>query len=60
MEVSLLTCSYTFFHYVLMPDGLRTLMFPFNEILRANLMTLITYYYLKMASEEIIQKKLYT
>ena len=59
LELALVAALYNAYHYQLMKEDYRARMFLLVEILRTLVMAVIVFYYLKMASEEILRAKQY-
>lgn len=50
---------YNVVHYQIMPKGNRSKLYSVIEIFRTNILLLVIYYYLRMASEEILKRHVY-
>lgn len=57
--VALISAGYNIVHYQVIKTMYRSRLFMIIEILRVNVMAMITFYYLQMASEQILDKKYY-
>ena len=57
--MALISCLYNVVHYLIIPYGKRAQFNSIVEILRTNVLILITFYYLRCASEEILRRRSY-
>ena len=57
--MSLVMVTYNFFHYSILQDDKRAKHYGLIELLRFNVLILITLYYLRSSSEEILKRRKY-
>ena len=57
--MAFISCLYNIIHYLAIPYGKRAAFNSIVEILRTNVLILITFYYLRCASEELLKRRSY-
>jgi polyferredoxin len=57
--MALVSCLYNVVHYLVIPYGRRAQLNSIVEVLRTDVLILITFYYLRCASEEILKRRHY-